>query len=111
MIEEAVDHVVEQLKGRGLNAASDPRSLTLPGVLVALDSLQAVLNDGLVVRCRLLAIARDNGHPLPQLDDLLDGLAGMAELPASAVSVLLGNHSPAPSPALELFTTITVTKE
>ena len=109
MISEAFEHVVAQLTAAGVAATADPRDLALPGILVGLHSVTRSLDGSAEVRVRLLAVAPDNGAPARHLDGLLDavGVVGLVE----AVAITLPNHSPAPLPALELFTTVTVTKE
>lgn len=111
MISEAIEYVVAQLTAAGVAATPDPRDLSLPGVLVGLHSVTRNLDGSAEVRVRLLAVAPDNGAPMGLLDDLLDavGCAGLVD--AEAVAITLPNHSPAPLPALELLTTVTITKE
>ena len=110
-IVEALNHVVAELRAAGVNADTDPRNLTLPGCLVGLDQIHRALARSATVVIRILAIAPDNGNPYPILDELLDKVAHLVETPANAASVTMPNHAPAPLPALELHTTIHVTKE
>lgn len=110
-IVEALNHVVAELRAAGVNADTDPRNLGLPGCLVGLEQVDRTLYAGHLVRVRVLAIAPDTGDPYPILDALLDQIAEHVETPATAASVVLPNHNPSPLPALELYTTIHVTKE
>lgn len=111
MISEAFEYVVAQLTAAGVAATADPRDLSLPGILVGLHSATRNLDGSAEVRVRLLAVAPDNGAPARHLDDLLDAVWVVGLVDAEAVAITLPNHSPAPLPALELFTTVTVTKE
>lgn len=111
MISEAFEYVVAQLTAAGVAATTDPRDLSLPGVLVGLHSVTRNIDGSAEVRVRLLAVAPDNGAPARRLDDLLDAVGVVGLVDAEAVTITLPNHSPAPLPALELLTTVTVTKE
>ena len=111
MISEALEHVVAQLTAAGAAATADPRDLALPGILVGLHSATRNLDGSAEVRVRLLAVAPDNGAPARHLDGLLDAVWVVGLVDAEAVAITLPNHSPAPLPALELLTTVTVTKE
>ena len=111
MIDEAISYAVDQLRDGGISATSDPRDLSLPGVLVGCHSLTRQLDGSVEVRLRLLAIAPDTGPPARRLDELLPVLDVLGLVDAEAVTVTLPNHTPSPLPALELFTTVTITKE
>lgn len=111
MIAEAIDHVVTKLRGRGISATADPRDLSLPGVLVGCHHITRQLDGSAEVTVRLLAVAPDTGPPARRLDPLLAVLDATGLVDAEAVTVTLPNHNPNPLPALELFTTVTITKE
>ena len=107
---DGAEYLVAELRAAGVEADTDPRNLSLPGVLVSFDQISDLL-DAETATYRLLAIVPDNGNPLAALDQLRTTIKPFADGVARAATVVLANHNPAPLPALELSATVHLTKE
>lgn len=108
---DALTDVTDALRGRGLNADSDPRNLNIPGVWVTLDHYAGdrLTPDAATVTVALTVIVPDAGTPatLAQLDELVDVIG--VEFPGlgwEPRAVILPSQSPQPLPALT--TTLTL---
>lgn len=105
MLNETIQHLVDELTAAGVNAAADLRDLALPGVWVTADKINAYSLDGDHAAVTLTVVLISAGAPdraLADLDALVDqvspGRPGLQEW--EAVSIRANNHSTEPLPAL-----------
>ncbi len=91
------------LADHGITATTDPRDLTVPGVLLMPDRIEINSLDrtGITASWEMWLVAPDT-DPWPHLSQLAEKVAATGYVTTfNAISVNLTNHSPDPLPALQ----------